>query len=138
MLMQGSSTLSASGHLSAKDATAMTHSLRMEWGHTHNPSFRTTNEKYGQRLPLEQASSQTLLRTNPVAYNAATAMTHYMRMECSHIHIPSFRTINEKLGPLRTWPNAKTNITQPSVLWQNAGLSVVCHILLPNECFLVA
>ncbi len=51
------STLSASGHLSALAATSLTHSERMEWGHSHNPSFRTTNEKYGQRLPLEQVLS---------------------------------------------------------------------------------
>ncbi len=48
------STLSASGHLSALAATSLTHTQRLDWGHTHNPSFRTTNEKYGQRLPLEQ------------------------------------------------------------------------------------
>ncbi|DBA96355.1 hypothetical protein WJX82_006205 [Trebouxia sp. C0006] len=52
--MDAVSTLSASGHLSALAATSLTHTQRLDWGHTHNPSFRTTNEKYGQRFPLEQ------------------------------------------------------------------------------------
>lgn len=50
------SSLKSIGHLSALDATSVTHSIRLDWGHSHNPSFRTTNEKYGQRLPLEQVN----------------------------------------------------------------------------------
>ena len=52
--MSQADSLGNTGHLSALDATSVTHSIRLDWSHTHNPSFRTTNEKYGQRLPLEQ------------------------------------------------------------------------------------
>ncbi|KAL3161351.1 hypothetical protein ABBQ32_010248 [Trebouxia sp. C0010 RCD-2024] len=54
MEAEAASTLSDSGHLSALAATNITHAERVDWSHCHNPSFRTTNQKYGQRLPLEQ------------------------------------------------------------------------------------
>ena len=62
-------SLGNTGHLSALDATSVTHSIRLDWSHTHNPSFRTTNEKYGQRLPLEQVC-QCQRVSQHVTYNA--------------------------------------------------------------------
>ena len=55
-----STSLENTAHLSAQAATTLTHSIRLDWGHSHNPSFRTTNEKYGQRLPLEQVLAKCL------------------------------------------------------------------------------
>lgn len=49
------------GCLSANDSIALAHSNRMEWVHTHNPAFRTTYEKFGQRNSLEQVKRQNSL-----------------------------------------------------------------------------
>lgn len=64
------STLSDSGHLSALAATNITHAERVDWSHCHNPSFRTTNQKYGQRLPLEQVYMLTVYNTQPMLRQA--------------------------------------------------------------------
>ena len=64
LCMQVHSTLQMlqqSSHLSAHDSTVLTHSQRMDHLHKHNPLFRTTNEKYGQRMSLEQVLASCIL-----------------------------------------------------------------------------
>ena len=43
-------------HLSAFQAADLTHSRRLDYIGLHNSLFRTSNERYGQRLPLEQVT----------------------------------------------------------------------------------
>eukprot|EP00891_Asterochloris_glomerata_P008700 jgi/Astpho2/8700/Aster-x1538 len=47
-------SLKSTTHLSAFQAADLTHSRRLDYIGLHNSLFRTTNERYGQRLPLEQ------------------------------------------------------------------------------------
>ena len=49
-------SLKSTAHLSAFQAADLTHSRRLDYIGLHNSLFRTTNERYGQRLPLEQVS----------------------------------------------------------------------------------
>lgn len=49
-------SLKSTTHLSAFQAADLTHSRRLDYIGLHNSLFRTTNERYGQRLPLEQVS----------------------------------------------------------------------------------
>lgn len=96
MVLSQADSLGNTGHLSALDATSVTHSIRLDWSHTHNPSFRTTNEKYGQRLPLEQVA-------NVLNMESACLIRCDNAMQCSAIQFIASQTKAACCLLLATW-----------------------------------